>query len=82
VRSAASTVGVDKLRAIIVVYFANGNLAPISRESGNYAANALLLRDGTAFPKPRAQVRFLSGASPKVRPLGGHDDFVDFSSFG
>jgi hypothetical protein len=29
-----------------------------------YAAYTLLLRARTTFPKPRAQVRFLSGASP------------------
>jgi hypothetical protein len=43
-------------------------------------ANTPLIRcfyaRSTAFPKPRAQVRFLSGASPpKVRPFRGHDDF-------
>jgi hypothetical protein len=33
------------------------------------AANTLLLRTATAFPKPGAQVRFLPGASHDFLPL-------------
>jgi hypothetical protein len=40
----------------------NVDLDPV-KASRNYAATALLLRARTAFSKPRAQVRFLPGAS-------------------